>query len=119
MTAKKFKNFSNEDFTWKWDGNPFTFPAGSEIYIEADKAEHFANHLIDRELNKRNIVTNNKLERLKLWELCFPLAVEVTQNEALNIEENKKEEKAIEEVKAKRGRPAKKVEAEEFPDLKK
>ena len=117
--AKKFKNFSQEDFTWKWNGDPYTFPANSEIYLEEFKANHFAKHLIDRELNRLNIRTNHITERARLELLFFPTTEVLTSSEALNIEEKKKEEKIIEAVKAKRGRPAKKVEKEEeFEDLK-
>jgi len=103
-TAKKFKNFSNEDFTWKFDGVPYTFPAGGEMYLESERADHFALHLIDRELNKAGKLTNDKLERAKLLEQCFPTVDVVSAEKALDINEKKKEKKA------------KKVEAE-FEDL--
>jgi hypothetical protein len=104
MTAKKFRNFSKEDFTWKYDGIPYTFPAGQETYMEDFKADHFAKHLIDRELNRTKTLTHDVNARRDLLALCFPPAEEVTPLEALNINE---------EVKAKKG---KKKEAE-FEDL--
>lgn len=48
----EFHNFSNEDFTWNWDGTPYTFKAGQKIMLEAYKAFHFAKHLVNRELQK-------------------------------------------------------------------
>lgn len=116
MTAKKFKNFSAEDFSWKFDGVDYSFKAGQELYLEADKAEHFAKHLVDREMNRLNverslagtkdeISTASKVERNKLLELCFPTEETVTPIEALNLNE-----------KAKKGK--KKVETE-FEDLNK
>lgn len=105
MIAKKFKNFTDTDFTWKFDGIEYTFPAGSEIFLEDYKAEHFAKHLADREMNRLNIVTNNVGERAKLEAQCFPSTEVLTPIEALQVNE-----------KAKKGK--KKVEAE-FPDLKK
>ena len=83
MEAIKFHNFSNEDFTWKWDGISYTFPAGSTMFLENFKAEHFAQHLVDRELNKLGIITNNQTERAKLGALCFPTVETITPIEAL------------------------------------
>lgn len=105
MEAKKFKNFTSEDFTWKYDGIPYEFKAGQEIYLEDYKADHFAKHLIDREMNKLGLVTNNMTERKRLEAECFPTAEVVTPLEALNLNEEVKEKKT-----------KKKVEVE-FPDL--
>jgi hypothetical protein len=49
----KFTNFSNEDFTWTWNGIPYTFPAQSVKFMETGLANHFAKHLVNRELLKR------------------------------------------------------------------
>lgn len=49
---KKFVNYTDEDFTHKWDGKAFTFKAGKEIYLEDHLAEHFAKHLAEREMLK-------------------------------------------------------------------
>lgn len=118
MQAIKFKNFSTEDFTWSFNSIPYTFKAGQEMYLEDFKAKHFAKHLIDRELNRQNIPTNDKQNRAKLEALCFPGdAPAVTEDEAIDIEETKKEEER-KEIKAKKGK--KKVEVEEeFADLNK
>lgn len=106
MQAIKFKNFSNEDFTHAYDSVPYTFKAGSEMFLEDFKAQHFAKHLVDRELNRLNLLTSDRLKRKELETLCFPADEVVTPVEALNL--NKKVE-----VKAKKG---KKVE-KEFEDL--
>lgn len=103
MQAIQFHNFTDEDFTWKWDGIPYTFPAGSTMFLEDYKAEHFAQHLVDHEMNKRGIPTNNLTERKKLGALCFPTIETVTPLEALQRNKGKKVSK-------------KQVE-EEFPDL--
>ncbi|MEK7180002.1 MAG: hypothetical protein AAB706_00845 [Patescibacteria group bacterium] len=105
MQAVKFKNFSDRDFTYKYDGIPYEFKAGQEMFIEDFKAEHFTRHLVDRELNAKNIPTNSLVDRKKFEALCFPTDEVVTPMEALNIEESKKKK-------------TKKVE-EEFADLKK
>lgn len=112
--ALQFRNFTDIDFTHNFDSIPYTFKAGQTIYLEDFKAKHFAKHLVDRELNKSNIPTNNLSERAKLEILCFPSDEVVTPQEALDINET---EKAFEKKKA--GKPAKKVEEEEFTDLKK
>lgn len=109
MSAIKFKNFTEESFSWKWNGNEFTFPAGMEIYLDEHEAKHFAKHLVDRELNKLKIPTNNLTERAKLEIQCFPTDESVTPLVALNINE----------VEKKKTKSSKKVEEEEFKDLKK
>lgn len=106
MQAIKFKNFTDTDFTWSFDSIPYTFKAGEEMYLESYKAEHFAKHLVDREINKLNLPTNTESKRRELTALCFVQDVPVTPEVALNIEETKKEKK----------RGKKKVE-EEFADL--
>lgn len=49
---KKFTNFSTEDFTWTWNKVPYTFPAKQFRFMDASIADHFAKHLINRELLK-------------------------------------------------------------------
>lgn len=110
MQALKFKNFSDEQFIHTYDSVPYTFEAGQEIFLEDYKAYHFAKHLVDRELNKLNIVTNNMSERARLGELCFPKEAAVTPLEAIQINEKAKEKKKVSK---------KKVEEEEFSDLNK
>jgi hypothetical protein len=110
MNAIIFKNFTEEDFTWKFDGVPFTFKAGQETYMEEFKAKFFAKHLMDRELNRINKVTNDQTEIIRLTALALPTdAVKVTPAEAIDIEAKK----------AKKTVKSKKVEEEEFSDLKK
>ncbi len=109
MQAKKFKNWSAEAFSWKYDGIPHDFPADSEIFLESPKADHFAKHLVDRELNRMNKPTNSPL-REELTAKCFPTEEVISQEQALNINEEVK-------AKAKKGRPSKAKVEEEFPDL--
>lgn len=109
QTAKKFKNFSAEDFAWKHDGILYNFKAGQEMYLESDKADHFAKHLVDREINRKNVenglhATKNELstrsaaERAPLEALCFPSDEEVTPTVALDKNEKaKRKEKKVEE----------------------
>lgn len=106
MEAIKFKNFSAHDFTWNFDGVPYNFPADSEVYLEDFKAHHFAKHLVDRELNRLNIPTNDPAQRAEFESKCFPVAETVTSEQAVNIEAKKKETKKT-----------KKVAEEEFAEL--
>ena len=107
MEAKKFVNFTSEAFTWNFNGMAYTFQPNQAMFLEDYKAEHFAKHLIDRELNAQGIPTNNMAKRAELEKLCLPSDEVVTPIEALNIEETKKVTKK-----------AKKVETE-FEDLEK
>lgn len=50
MKSVIFTNWTSEDFTWTWNSVPYTFPAGKTIYLEDYLADHFAKHLVDREL---------------------------------------------------------------------
>ena len=102
--AKKFLNFTEEDFSWKFDGVEYVFPAGQEMYLEDDRADHFAKHLVDREMNRTNVPTSNMEVRANLTGQCFPPSEVISKLEALQVNE-----------KSKRGRP-KKVEPE-FEDL--
>ena len=103
-TAVRFKNFTDTDFTWKFDGIPHEFKAGMEIFLESGKAEHFTKHLVDREMNRLNLITSNVRERARLTAMCYPTDEAVTLSEALQINEKAKVKKP------------KKVEVE-FPDL--
>lgn len=100
MKAIKFCNFTDTDFTWNYDGIPYEFPAHAEIFLEDYKAEHFAKHLVDREMNAQGVVTDNKAVRDQLTTKCFPSNEIVTPMEAVDIEEKKKvtgKKKAVEE----------------------
>jgi hypothetical protein len=109
MENKKFRNFSDESFSWSWNGVLYTFGAGTEIYLEGPKADHFAKHLVDRELNKLKLPTNSP-RRPEFMEKCFPPAETISAEEALNIsEEAKARNKKSVSVKEKE---------EEFADLK-
>ena len=115
-----FKNFTDEEFVCSWDSVPYRFPAGKEMYVEDWKAEHFAKHLVDRVMNKKGIITSNKLERNVLLALALPGGISLTNEEALDLnareEVAEKTEEIKKEVKAKK--TSKVVVEEEFADLK-
>lgn len=117
-SAVIFKNFTNEDFVGHWDGVEYTFKAGQETYIELWKAMHFAKHLIDRELNKKNVLTNDKMARqaLEKQAVVFPEEV-VKENEI--IDANAKKAKAPKAKASSKAKAPKKEVEEEFEDLNK
>lgn len=105
MQARQFYNFTDSEFKWKYDGIEYTFPPKSTVYLEDYKADHFTKHLVDQEMNRLQIVTNNLTERARLEALCTPAAEPVTPAEAFGLNET-----------AKAPKKAKKV--DEFEDLK-
>jgi len=104
MNALYFLNYTSEDFTHSYDGNSETFKAGEGRYLEDFRAHLFAKHLVDRELNRKNLVTNDMTARAEIEALCFPAVEAVPVAQALDIEEKKKVSK-------------KAVKEEEFPGL--
>ena len=54
MKTALFVNFTNEDFTGFWDGTGKNIKAGESLYMPDYLARHFANHLTNRELIKKN-----------------------------------------------------------------
>lgn len=135
-----FCNWTDNDFTHNWGGQPFTFAAKSVTRItlggskEANMglARHFTKHLVDREMNERGIPTDHHTRA----EYEFNCSVEqdfreIPVVEVINdentglvksskvkgkvkpaIAKDAKEEKAVEEPKkeAKKGKAEPKVE---------
>lgn len=83
MEAIQFCNYTKEDFTWKYDGIPYTFKAGTTMFLEDFKASHFAKHLIDRELNKANVDTGLQFKRDELMSKILISSEAITPLEAL------------------------------------
>lgn len=98
MEAVQFLNFSDEDFTWKFDGIAYTFKAGQTIFLENFKADHFAGHLVDRELDKLGHSTGKSNLRNELLAKCFPSVEVITPLEAMQVNEKAKVKKAKVEV---------------------
>lgn len=55
MKLVRFFNWTDRDFTWSWNSEPYTFRAGESLTLEDWKAEHFAGHLVDRELHREGL----------------------------------------------------------------
>jgi hypothetical protein len=65
-----FYNWSDEDFSWKRDGQEYTFKAGSVTPMTKSEFDHFAKHLVDRELPKAKYKTNDELHRKEYTDKC-------------------------------------------------
>lgn len=124
MKAVLFKNFSDEKFVCSWDKVPYTFSAGQEMYVEDWKAEHFAKHLIDRELHKKGLIISNKVLRDELLAKALPQEEIITAEEAFDLQTKAgvigvttdiHNDKVTEKKKA--GRPKKVEKEEEFEGL--
>ena len=70
MKSVLFYNWTEEDFTWSWDSVPFEFKAGDKLYVQDYLAEHFAKHLVDRELLKQGLRTDH-FSRQELINKCI------------------------------------------------
>ena len=114
MQAIYFYNYSNEDFTGKWDGVHYTIKSGETILLQDYIARHLAAHLTMREMNKedKNVLINREsasfLEKAKR---ALPDEAPVVAESPEKIE--------MEIVKKNKGGRPKKVVEVEFPDLKK
>lgn len=54
MKTALFTNFTEEEFTGFWDGKGKTYKPGQSQYMPSYLAEHFATHLVNRELLRRD-----------------------------------------------------------------
>lgn len=119
MKAVLFYNWTEKEFTHTWDKVEYTFPAGQKMYIQDYLANHFAKHLVDRELNEMKLPTNHH-SRAELLKKCFgeeqiesqsPVELET---QLLNVKEEVEKE-----IKPRRGRPVKQEKSSEveFEDL--
>lgn len=109
-----FVNATDEDFTGYWNNVPELIKAGASRHMELWRARHYAKHLIDRELNKLGMKTDNQTEREKFLKqiVIEDETIEVPQSnvvsELANINLPEKEDSP-----KKRGRPAKETNTQE------
>lgn len=54
MKTALFVNFTEETFTGYWDGKPKKFEPGQSVYMPDYLANHFAKHLVNRELLRKD-----------------------------------------------------------------
>src|SRR5258708_39392894 len=67
-----FHNFSNQPFSWMWDKVQYDFDPGQTVHMEDWKAEHFTKHLVDREMNRLGVKTDD-FGRRKLEKKCITI----------------------------------------------
>ena len=70
---KNFKNFSNEDYIGMWDGVERLIKAGDSINLPGFLADHYAKHLVDREMFKEGLDMSINIEeaRKPFLDKCF------------------------------------------------
>lgn len=117
MQAKAITNYTDESFTGYWDKVPYIIPAGATIYLEDWKADHLAKHLIDRELNKKNIPTNDLNARKEIEALIFAEAKEEVKPEEIITKNVEISSKISKETSKKPSKTKKVAEEDEFVDL--
>ena len=99
-----FVNWTGDEFIGKWDGKEQKFKPGETRYMEAWKANHYAKHLTDRELQKIGKLTTDQ-DRQKFLDKCVVLDEQVAEvdesvaeEEALNLEMKKEKEEKEKDV---------------------
>ena len=94
----KFTNFSNEDFTWTLNKISYTFPAHSVKFMEIGVANHFAKHLVNRELLKRgrqNDTSPKKKEENPFFMELYNQCIEPVDSHGEPMDETKARQEAI------------------------
>ena len=82
--AQRFTNWTKEDFYHKWDSVQYTFKAGESEMVQDYLAHHFAKHLAQREINKRNkLMTDRKYK--EFYDKCLS-GDEVSSESSLKLE---------------------------------
>lgn len=95
-TAKRFTNFSDQDFSCSWNKEIYTVKAKETILLPGYLADHLAKHLIDRELTKEGVPTDRIPAREEKMQLCLgEVEIKTTSEEKLEVEMlNKQEDEA-------------------------
>ena len=90
----KFVNFSKEDFTWSLNKVPYTFPAGSVKYMSFGVANHFAKHLVNRELLRKGRENDTSPKTpgdnpffMELFNQCIQPVADAGETDQTKIEE--------------------------------
>lgn len=133
MTTVQFVNFSNQPFSgvpymWpdpqtkeevstvdehcKWDNVPDSFEPGASRYMEDWRAEHYAKHLINRELDKIGKPLSDVTLRAEMMKKCVmdqSAPVEKSQVDMELMNRNIAEKK--------KSKVKKETKETEFPDL--
>ncbi|MDH4127317.1 MAG: hypothetical protein OEV44_01085 [Spirochaetota bacterium] len=99
--AMRFYNWTNEDFSHKWDSVEYTFRAGESQMVQDYLANHFAKHLAQREINKKNLPMNDRKYQ-EFFNKCLS-GEELSSETSLKLEmEIEKANQKVEKVEEKR-----------------
>jgi|TARA_R100001530_G_scaffold101375_1_gene70500 hypothetical protein len=124
--ALKFHNFSDEDLTFKWDGDTYEVKAGEPMLLPDYLAKHACKNLVNREIQKVPLMQNGEqvkihgqlqwlntdhFSRSEFEARCFP-------DEEI-IEAKSDIQLGVEMANAKKKKIAKKTKEVEFEGLKK
>jgi hypothetical protein len=99
VKAVRFTNWTDETFSHKWNSVEYTFKPGESTQLQDYLANHFANHLAQREINKLNLLMSDRRFK-EFYDRCF-------SEEPIVAETEEKLEMKIEEIKAKDKKKAK------------
>ena len=81
-----FKNWTTEDFTHTWGGQPIRIPAGQTLMMNEGIALMFASTLADREINKADAWVKFNSYKLPAYQALVKKAVsEVSTEEIANV----------------------------------
>lgn len=95
----RFTNWTKDKFSHKWDNVEYTFDAGESTQLQDYLAHHFAHHLAQREINKKNLLMSD-LKFKEFYDKCFteePVSAETEEKLEMEIEKIKEEDKVKKE----------------------
>jgi len=105
-----FCNWTDQDFTHKWDNVEYSFKSGQSELIQDFLAHHFAKHLAQREINRKKLLMTDPKFKV-FYDKCFSKGVvEADTDLKLEIEMEKKKIKKV-------NKKIKKIKEKEFEGL--
>jgi len=81
--AIRFTNWTDQDFSHKWDNVEYNFKAGQSEMLQDYLAHHFAKHLAQREINRKNLLMSD-LRYQEYYDKC--LAETTSAESSLKLE---------------------------------
>jgi len=85
MESVLFVNWTDEDFTGMWGKEDYRIARGQKIYFPRYLADHFAKHLVDREMNKAKLATDHHT-RPEFMAKCFSDIISSEGNSSLKTD---------------------------------
>ena len=81
-----FTNFTQEDYEGMWNKKVYRMKAGRSYYLPFYLAEHFAQGLVDREMNKRGVEERTKYPQITDLKQIEVLETKILKNNNLRQE---------------------------------